>query len=453
MATPHARSSLRRTACDRGRCRQSKLRCLRDENREKCVRCLRLELRCEVAPAKPPGRPRKVVSTPSLLEATSHAESSTPRSSPESLGTGDHSPPRAQTPDSRNRAPPDQGLGNVLPRLDGERHVIGEFGHTPLPSHSDVNGYSFTSLVPHPEFRTPEGYETGCFDPGPPPSRDPLEVHSLFTAKLDRHECLKELSQLNVDLHNQWMALQALMDSDRINFAAFCEHPPPPAGDGVSLAEKFLIMSQRFQQAITNLNWVVKNEPRPLHPIAPAILDDDMVLDPLLNIEGPLPIPRNPDPETSQSAPEGTVAEHNQLLETPFACLLVSCYVQLISLWEVMFIHVNRRVSGEDRSQLTLSDPSKGIQMGAFYIFSGRLQSMFFCQAVLYFQDNIDRGLGILPEQREQGWSGLLSHPQHFNLLQRELGGGVSKGGSERVRELRDAVERTRVFSFHDIGW
>ncbi|KAI1135809.1 hypothetical protein F5Y05DRAFT_161674 [Hypoxylon sp. FL0543] len=437
----------------RNRCRHSKLRCLREENQEKCVRCLRLELRCEVAPAKPPGRPRKVVSTPSLAEATSHAEDSTPRLSPEFLGTGGHSSPQAPSPDSRNSVPPDQSPGNLLPSFYGEGHGISGFGHSSIPSHSNVNGYGSTSLIPHSESRPAEWYETSCFDPDPAPSRDPLEVHSLFTAKLDRHECLKELSQLNVDLHNQWTALQELIDSDRINFASFCEHPPPPAGDGVSLAEKFLIMSQRFQQAITNLNWVVKNEPRPPNATTPVALDEDIVLDPLLNIEGPLPIPLNPDPETSQSNPEGTVAEHTQLLETPFACLLVSCYVQLIKLWETMFVYVDRRTSGVDRSPLTLSDPSKGIRMGAFYIFGGRLQSMFFCQAVLYFQDNIDRGLGILPEQREQGVSGLLSHPQHFNLLQRELGGEVSKGESMRVRRLRDAVERTRVFSFHDVGW
>ncbi|KAI1409979.1 hypothetical protein F5Y13DRAFT_79066 [Hypoxylon sp. FL1857] len=345
----------------------------------------------------------------------------------------------------------------MLPRLDDEGRVIGGFGHSPLPSHSNLNGYTLTSLVPHSEFRPPEWYETSCFDAGPPPSRDPLEVHSLFTAKLDRHECMKELSQLNVDLHTRWTALKELIDSDRICFATFMEHPPPPAGDGVSLAEKFLIMSQRFQQAITNLNWVVKNEPRPAHAMAPVVLDDDMVLDPLLNIEGPLPTPLGPDPdldsESDQSTPRGRGTEHNPPLETPFACLLVSCYVQLINLWELMFFHVHRRVTGVDRSQFGLADPSKGVQMGAFYIFSGRLQSMFFCQAVLYFQDNIDRGLGILPEQRDQGVSGLLSHPQHFNLLQRELGGEVSKGESTRVRELRDAVERTRVFSFHDIGW
>ncbi|KAI0133356.1 hypothetical protein F4776DRAFT_664115 [Hypoxylon sp. NC0597] len=452
MATaPHARSSLRRTACDR--CRHSKLRCLRDENQQKCTRCLRLDLRCEVAPAKPPGRPRKVVSTPpAAAESSSHAEPSTSRLSPEFLGTEGQSPPGAQTPESQNSVPPDQSLENMLPRLDDQGRPIGGFGHSPLPSHSNMNSYSLTSMIPYSEFGTPEWYEATSFD-ADPSARDPLEVHSLFTAKLDRHECLKELSQLNVDLHKHWRALQELIDSDRINFATFLEHPPPPAGDGVSLAEKFLIMSQRFQQAITNLNWVVNNEPRSLSTTTPVVVDDDMILDPLLNIEGPLPVPLGPDAESSDSTPEGADTGQGEPLETPFACLLVSCYVQLVKLWELMFVHVHRRVSGVDRSHFTLSDPSKGVQMGAFYIFSGRLQSMFFCQAVLYFQDNIDRGLGILPEQREQGVSGLLSHPRHFNLLQRELGGQVSRGGSERVRELRDAVERTRVFTFHDIGW
>ncbi|KAI1440000.1 hypothetical protein F5Y02DRAFT_33507 [Annulohypoxylon stygium] len=445
--TPHARSSLRRTACDR--CRHSKLKCFRDENQLKCARCLRLELRCEVAPAKPPGRPRKSGSAPAAVAEL--VENTDPSSilSPQFLEGGSqstveeeaqHSLSQSQTADD----PPQQF----------------SFGHSPTTSQDNVNGF-ILALMPHnpeprvPEPRMPEWYETSCFDPGFAPSRDPLELHSLFTAKLDRQECIKELSQINVDLNVMKQALQELDVGGNLNFSAFCSHYPPPEGDGVSFAEKFLIMSQRFQQAITNLSWVVKNDPKPLQDTSHVEDDSNMPLDPLLNIEGPLPaFPSQqgesdlPTPEESQGA-----ADQGNPLETSFACLLVSCYVQLINLWEKMWYHVLQRTSGLDHSELSLADPSKGVQMGAFYIFSGRLQSMFFCQAVLYFLDNIDRGLSILPEQREQGVRGLLSYSQHFNFLQKELGGKVVKGESERVRALKDMVEKTRVFTLNDVGW
>lgn len=316
-----------------------------------------------------------------------------------------------------------------------------------MPSHSNINGWTLTSVAPPSEFRIPEWYEMSCFDAGFLPIRDPLEVHSLFTVRLDRHECIKELSHLNVDLHVQSQALRELIDTGRIKFSTFTDHFPPPAGDGVSLAEKLLIMSQRFQQAITNLGWVVKNEPEPPHATAPVPIDDDLAVDPLLNGSGPSPT------SAGQAGDSQYVAEQDSPLETPFVLLLVSCYVQIVNMWEIMYFHVHRRILGVDRDQLTLSDPGKGIQMGAFYIFSGRLQTMFFCQAVLYFLENIDRGLSILPEQRQQGVSGLLSHRQNFDLLQRELGGHVSEGVNERVRALRDSVERARICSLQDVGW
>lgn len=77
---------------------------------------------------------------------------------------------------------------------------------------------------------------------------------------------------------------------------------------------------------------------------------------------------------------------------------------------------------------------------------------MFYCQAVLYFLDNIDRGLGILPEQRQQGSSGLISHARHFDMLQKELGGQVSEGANERVRGLKDMVEKARLHSVQESG-
>ncbi|OTA99867.1 hypothetical protein M426DRAFT_27088 [Hypoxylon sp. CI-4A] len=472
-ASPHPRSSLKRTACDR--CRHSKLRCYRDENQQKCARCIRLELRCEVAPAKPPGRPRKAVSMASSKAAPAGDSSDnivvadTP--SPQFLDLRSQSPPDARS--SNSVSPPSQSPDLSPPEFSIQLQTHNSHAHTLFsqlnPPHTEVGGYDL-SMIPPPASssynRIPEWYETSCFDntvAAAPTPRDPLEVHSLFTAKLDRHECFKELSQLSVDLHVQSRVIQNLVDGDVICFATFCDHPSPPAGDGVSLAEKLLVMSQRFQQAVTNLGWVVRSEPRSIHASPPpVVIEDDLILDPLLGVEGTA-VPshattlahslrnRNGGGGGSDYTTPESEVEPDNLLETHFACLLVSIYVQIIHLWEIMFAHVQRRTAGIDRSPLSLSDPSKGIQMGAFYIFSGRLVGMFFCQAVLYFLGNIDRGLGILPEQRDHGLMGLLSHSRHFDLLQKELGGLVSKGESERVRALRDVVEMSSLILLHII--
>ncbi|KAI0853778.1 hypothetical protein F5Y00DRAFT_223566 [Daldinia vernicosa] len=452
--TPHPRSSLRRTACDR--CRHSKLRCLRDENQEKCTRCLRLDLRCSVAPAKPPGRPRKVASSSqTTISDSAAAEASIPPV--QLLVCESH-----DTPEAQGSIPPSQSPDNLLlpPGLDDLPQVNGSFAETPSLPHSHVNDFDLNPIMlPLSEYRTPEWDEPTRFNSGCSADRDPLEVHSLLTAKLDRHECLKELSQLNVDLHAHWRALQELDESGRVNFVTFCDHPPPPAGDGVSLAEKLLIMAQRFQQAITNLVWVVKHEPKPLHHHhhGHVVADDGAAIDsssssssyaeePLLGHLG--------QEDNCQTTVGDTPAEKDVILTTPFVCVLVSCYVQTINLWEVMFFHAHRRAIGIDRYPLTLSDPSKGVQLGAFYMFSGRLASMFYCQAVLYFLDNIDRGLGILPEQRQQqgGASGLISHARHFDMLQKELGGQVSDGANERVRGLKDMVEKARLGLVQESG-
>ncbi|KAI8958860.1 hypothetical protein F5Y11DRAFT_25637 [Daldinia sp. FL1419] len=449
--TPHARSSLKRTACDR--CRRSKLRCLRDENQEKCTRCLRLDLYCSVAPAKPPGRPRKATaSKPARGDLVADTNgSSIQLIEQESHGAAD----AANTPCS---IPPSQNPYSLLPGLDDFAQVNSLFNETQsLPSlpQSDINDLDLNLTLPFSDLRTPEWNEVNRLNPGSPPSRDPLEVHSLFTAKLDRHECLKELSQLNVDLHSHWKALQELDESGKVNFVTFVDHPPPPAGDGVSLAEKFLIMAQRFQQAITNLIWVVKHEPESLYQPGRVVSDDGTAADSWPYVAHPLSAPPPPPPpreESHQAALGDILAEQYALLITPFACVLVSCYVQMINLWEVMFFHAHRRAIGVDRSPLNLSDPSKGIQLGAFYMFSGRLASMFYCQTVLYFLDNIDRGLGILPDQRQQGVSGLISHPRHFDMLQKELGGGLIEGVNERVWTLKDTVEKARLQSVNEAG-
>ncbi|KAI2784146.1 hypothetical protein F4815DRAFT_456975 [Daldinia loculata] len=349
--TAHPRSSLRRTACDR--CRHSKLRCLRDENQEKCTRCLRLDLCCSVAPAKPPGRPRKVVSSQTTI-SRSAAESNVSRV--QLLGCESHN-----TPGSRSSIPAGQSPDNLLPGLDNLPQVNSLFNETPSLPHSDVNDFDLNSMLPLSEHRTSEWDEAIHFTSGCSAARDPLEVHSLFTAKLDRHECLKELSQLNVDLHAHWRALQGLDESGRVNFVTFCDHPPPPVGDGVSLAEKLLIMAQRFQQVITNLIWVVKHEPKPLHQRGHVVADDGMATDSSSPyVEEPLLGPLGRE-DSHQPTFGDTLAEQDVLLSSPFVCVLVSCYVQMINLWEVMFFHAHRRAIGIDRYPLTLSDPSKGV--------------------------------------------------------------------------------------------
>ncbi|KAI1800731.1 hypothetical protein F4811DRAFT_495220 [Daldinia bambusicola] len=470
VTTPHSRSSLKRTACDR--CRRSKLRCLRDGNEEKCTRCSRLDLCCSVAPAKPPGRPRKVV-PPRTAEG--EPETNPNVSATQLLGSINHSALGMRSSTSPNRS--------LLPGLDDFSQADNCYSNetSSLPN-GDLNSFGSHLMLPFSENFTPGWNEANYPNPGCSPSRDPLEVHSLFTVKLDRQECLKELSQLNVDLHGHWQTLQELNESGKVNFVTFVDHPPPPAGDGISLAEKLLIMAQRFQQAITNLIWVVKHESKSSYRPGHVVVDDGATaISPSSYPTDPLSHPSNPETESHQAAqptPKDPPAEHaDPAIPTPFACVLVSCYVQLIRLWETMFFHAHRRAVGLDRHPLTLSDPSKGVQLGAFYMYSGRLASMFYCQAALYFLDNIDRGLGIVSSREQQqqqqsataataaaaaaASSGLLSHPRHLDMLRRELGSaeeeeldGEDNEGviSERVKALKDAIEEARLSSVHDTG-
>ncbi|KAI1084609.1 hypothetical protein F5B20DRAFT_575929 [Whalleya microplaca] len=421
------RSSLRRTACDR--CRHSKLRCFRDEDQPKCSRCLRLELSCEIAPARRPGRPRKADSTPAAVEAPDqniNHQSLEPTHSPLTLPAGAPTPQSQDIPEARDYVQNDDLYGHVS-------YVSDMFNAAPVFSPPEPRSIEYGTI----------------WGDGATPIRDPLNLHNLFEVKLDRHECLKELSQLNVDYHVQWQALKDNMDT--VRFSTFVNHPPPPAGDGICLAKKLLIMSQRFQQALVNLNWVVKNEPRSIITTDVVWDNADLPVDPLINVTDSSILPElftgNDQPDCHDDA---TV--NDGMIDTPLVCVLVSCYVQMISLWESLFFHITRRMKGLDTERLSFSDPSKGLQMGVFYIFSGRLQGMFLAQAVQYFLVNIDRELGILPEQRRQGMQGLLSQPHHFKLLQRELGSEENKE-SDRPSALRESVEHVRVSALTQTGF
>ncbi|KAI5860375.1 hypothetical protein GGS23DRAFT_234770 [Durotheca rogersii] len=461
---PHARSSLRRTACDR--CRHSKLRCFRDENQERCARCIRLDLRCEIAPARPPGRPRKVVSS-AALAGKSLATSASSSPQPPEPNTSQSSPsPDYHVTDIPGESPAASSVSDHRQQQQHHYEAISQIegfsGHAAGGSTSISDNFHPDATFPASGFRGAEWLGPGFDHSTVPPGGDLLDVHNLFTAKLDRYECLKELSRLNEDLHHQWRVIREANDSGNIGFSTFIVHPPPPDGDGVSVAEKLLIMSQRFQQAITNLSWVVKNEPRsPLPRAAPpsGSVEDDFTLSALLDSASGLSLAAVGSPEHGAESQPGSPYDADRAttsdgqLDSPFVYALVSCYVLLINLWEAMFVHVRRRIERVDQEHIPLSDPSKGIQMGAFYIYSGRLQSMFFCQAVDYFMGNIDRGLGISAEQREQGVVGLLSHPRPFGLLQKELGGLGDNGESQRPAMLLREVEWARTRTLKDEGW
>ncbi|KAI8634471.1 hypothetical protein F5Y19DRAFT_212465 [Xylariaceae sp. FL1651] len=411
-----SRSTLQRTACDI--CRKHKLKCLRDNTHPDCLRCVRLHLRCEIAPARRPGRPRKDATK---IDGDDEVDSSAAADAAEPASAR-YLPPQVES----------------LPPVDGSRLPSDPPGCFPqLPT--DNYYFRLTAALAGPQ---PWGIDFATIGNPSVPSTANLDLKNPFAASLSKDQCLQELLQLNRDFHIQWQAIQAM--EGNVSFETFIGHLPPPFGDGLSIAEKCLMMALRFQQAIINLDWIMKHEPK-LLGISPqqfsSISPDGIgsMMNRLLTISQ---VDESITSENEVSDNRASTDQPRMFLETPFVCLLVSCYVHTISLFEAMFVHIHRRNHNLDTDPVAHVDPNKGLQMGAFYIFSGRLQGQVIAVIVTYFLDNIERGLGLLPGIRDNSTFGLLSRPQHFELVQSELGSAGRE--SQRPQALRASVEACR---------
>ncbi|RYP47850.1 hypothetical protein DL768_006167 [Monosporascus sp. mg162] len=431
------KSSLRRTACDR--CRAQKLRCLRDGTQPKCTRCTRLGVACEVGRAGQPGRPRRSGATATAASSASTSEDMRP---------ADGSDEAVQN--ATGASSQDHVLGDEYLALGDGGRLLGD------STGDDGDGTNLQSAMP-PQPRQDDAIASTSGNQEVATSRSYFGHGAELTASVDQHGCLRELSRLNIDLHAQTTVLRENRAS--VNVATLVTATRPPEGDGVTICERALIFAQKFHAIIDNLDSILKNQSRVYEPSGPLFdyAEDPLLADMFASLDPSIAM--SEDFACTAGLDEGSSPPSP---DTPVVLLLVSCYVQIIELFETIFVLIHRRLKCLGTDPIPSFDPAKGLRIGAFYSFDGRLESIIYTQVVACLLDRVERGLGLLPDQQrhnDQGPGfggrtrcGLLSRPHHFDLLQRELG-QKGPGASARPQALRDSVENARLIMATDRSW
>ncbi|KAI1860365.1 uncharacterized protein JN550_011517 [Neoarthrinium moseri] len=421
----HPRSALRRTACDI--CRQQRLKCLRDAHRPSCQRCSRLGKTCVMAEARRAGRPRKPTETSSSSTTEAHA-------SP--CASAIASSPVPQTPPHRGPdALPTASFPTKLPTPDISKSI---------PSPSDTEQFSEFSDFYFSNFSGNRSL------PAPPPPEK-----SVFT-NLDSHECFKELSQINIELHALWSVVQA--KGPAMTFKDFiCDGPSYSQGTGVSMAERTVMASQRFQVTISNVGYMLSKDLKP-H------LDHDFVnmdggegsFDANLNLFDTLPLLERESTTAADAFEIVNDTDRPHTLGTPLVLIIISCYVQLVNIFSELFYCIHAELRLLKSGPIPFIEHLKFIQLGGLGIMDGRLQGMLLCTLVTHLLDRVEGTLGILPDTQRQMTAPLqqtlLQLPHHRELLEKELDNS-GYAGRGNPKKLRDTVENLKQILSSDPSW
>ena len=424
------KTSLRRTACDF--CRAHKLKCLRDAaNQPKCNRCTRLNRACQVGKAGRPGRPRKQDSAGSAISTFSIS------ARPVSVrdASDEHrQPAEGQARDSFPELEPT--TSRVGASINGEggdqARGTGEFQSIPqMPVYQE--GYGCNTTIDVPELSSPS-------------DSDPGFGNNYTTTP--QHACMRDLSQLNIELHSQTTMFRETPEFVNI-FTYFCVPSPQEDGSSISICEKIVIYAQRLNRIMSSLDGTRKSQAAARQQFESAFNYqlDSFLATPFVSYEPspPLLIPMARDDEGYPA------------LDTPVVLLLVSCYAQILELLEGMFVFINERLDIIETEPLPDFGPTLGLHVGAFTSYDARTGGLVFIQVITCLLDRIEHGLGLPPDPKLTApvntRPALLSNPHHFELLYSELGKSGAEDGATRPRALRDTMGQARLMLASDLSW
>ena len=417
----------RRLACEG--CRQQKMKCVRPgDNAAACVRCTRLSLPCRSGAQGRIGRPSRP-RPPVVAGSTS--------GSPLDIG------------DSLDIESP-VATGSPLPSesISGDGERIGTLAKDPLPATALALGRSGsqspgpflaldnsvqldlsldTTWDPFAVFAQSPSASVDALLPRSSPIQSappPLPRPSAGPCTNSCHDLLAALSEINLALH----AERAKIRHDQLdNTSIFCLDPLGSACEpadaimacGVGIVERALVAAQHFLQTLGRLHrrvmprpgviaWTV--EPRAL-TLGPS-RDDSIEM---LGAHDYFP-PRGAG---------STIPNSNQpsKLDAPTALLIISCYVQIINLFEITIrwieLKLQHAINGEPL------DAIEGITFGALKLSDGYLQAIIFVDIVWHLLVKTERLLGVVTTDDEQSFYstqlGLLSGSRHIEMLYCQL--------------------------------
>ncbi|KAL3291277.1 C6 zinc finger domain-containing protein [Colletotrichum asianum] len=238
-----------------------------------------------------------------------------------------------------------------------------------------------------------------------------------------QHEAFVRLSKVNVDLHLHLSKI----DNHRqhMDLCSFIYPDSVLSVDSVTLAELALVIFQDFVTVLSTLAKSMKQA---------AV---DLVILPSQDAVPSLPFP-SPDimsPSIATSAAEA--------VGPPLALVITSCFVQIITLFESITLHIHKRLESLAVDPLT---PIEGLKFGAFWIGDGHLQGIIFTQIITSLLERADGLLGLRDHDTSR-WSTsprqiILSSEQR-DILRRQLE-EVTGDSMLRTDKLRDSLEVMR---------
>ncbi|KAK4164412.1 hypothetical protein QBC43DRAFT_50272 [Cladorrhinum sp. PSN259] len=419
----------KRYACDR--CRDQKLRCLRDEHNgpdEACARCQRAGALCVTSDARPLGRPRSTVSNTNTNNSadplhprkrargsvTSLAPSSkfaeTPTSTPTSTATTAAAPPMMSW--LTTTAMPDSA--SLSPLALGDASFENLFGLT-SPG-GDMAGYHM--------------YDAGQMLMGSPCDDvigDQLELE---------RDSLSESPAVSVT--DTLLALSSLSESVTRQLSKIDSYPWQSP--------------QMMQSACSaKSNSTVDN------PVAEALHSTASFMT-ILKRLSPAPTPRSPGAWSASdsgvsamgsSTNNGSAASPPSPLNTATYLLLLSTYLQVMQLFNIMFCRLAEYLSDATEESLNGFRTQSEFRVAGLPAMPNRLYIKVVVQVIDHHVEGIERSMGLAAEYRVSGRAspamGIFSGQDVIGLLQTVMGArNGGDGGQENKNTGRSLVVSLR---------
>ncbi|KAI1176372.1 hypothetical protein F4777DRAFT_273111 [Nemania sp. FL0916] len=439
------RSSLRRSACDR--CRRLKLKCLRDSNTtETCLRCHDGAVECLTGPAKPLGRAARANIIPNRS------------------GSGE-SPPRRGTDSSWN-APVDwSSRGENADSLVSTYAMHGNdlssppgiFDYNTLPEPSlgvppsvcplDIN--SSLEAIENIALHLPGSYITG--DPvltvGDFRGSD-TNVSEVRSADLDFCQLNLALSRqllfltTNCTWREKLMSMMCAGDNpETSNHNSECSKQSSPLGEILRTTFEFVAALRKHlppQEHSTPLQldvlssqsfWASLSSPQ-----STSVSSDDGSSSAPSLLSTPWSFEPSSFPVSSNDNGTATLAENSSELSIVTIPNLLSCYLHLVGIFNIIFRHIRTLLSQTPASSLSMLQSVPGLQLAGVQVEHGGLQMKILLQVIEHQFAIIETTLCLPDEHRvftghQTSWS--------HNIRQ-----SVSAGNSgETGALLNDAID------------
>ncbi|KXH36564.1 hypothetical protein CNYM01_01460 [Colletotrichum nymphaeae SA-01] len=413
----------KRSACER--CRRQKLRCSRqdDENETRCTRCAERGLDCVAGHQRRIGRPSRRM----ILD---HAM-------PKRL-------PEVSVPSTNT---------------DGEQPPADSVTQDSLPGNSSLDPSTSTAALGHgttADTTISLDYHLDDFpwDMSLDPQLDSSISAQMAEEEMGRitsipkiadpamqNEAFVKISKINVDLHSHLSSIE--INRPYLDFCSFTHPSSILSVGGHTMPELVLVALQDFVGILTGLNKMasIHRSVSPTTntlPAPPSLAQDELCsesgsLNPLLLVRGRA---------SSPLAPQAAVSSTN-VLSQPLVLIITSCYVQIITVFEEIFVQIHKRLEAIAWDPI---QPIEGIKFGAFPIEDAHLQGVIFSQIVESLLEKADRFLGVKQSMVSPSGtvisSGFLS-PSQSDLLHGQLK-SKDQASVPRSVGLKIAIQRLR---------